>query len=400
MTLTPHVRKNPSFSLLFIAVTFTLFCLPAAMRAQTLPEMKAQVKALVDQQKFTEALPLLEKLAQAEPNSADTHFYLGFALIGQAKNTVDRAERKALMIRARAAFAKSVTLGNDTQMAKAMAESIPADGSEPEGYSANPEANAQMEKAEAAFTTGKMDDALAAYQAAYKLDPTLYYAALFAGDVYKVKTQYADAEIWYQKAITINPFIETAYRYSATPLMLQKKFDLARDRYVEAYIVEPYSRLALSGLLQWGQVTQTELAHPRIDVPEIKQDAAGKSTSSVNINPLADDGSMAWMSYVVTRTGWRDGFAAKNPGKTYRHSLAEEAAALRSVVKAAKDLKAKNPNTQIETLAKLDKDGVLEAFILLAIPDEGIAEDHAVYLRQHRDKLRLYVTKYIIGGGK
>jgi tetratricopeptide (TPR) repeat protein len=212
--------------------------------------------------------------------------------------------------------------------------------------------------------------------------------------------KYDEAEVWYQKAIAIDPFIETGYRYSATPLMKQKKYDLARDRYVEAYIVEPYSRLALSGLLQWGEATQTRLAHPSVEVPEMKVDAAGKYTSSVTINPLSDDGSMAWMAYVATRTGWRDGFAAKNPGTPYRHTLAEEAAALRSVIKAAKDLKVKTPDPQIVTLTKLDQDGVLEAFILLAIPDQGIAQDHAAYLRQNRDKLRLYVTKYIIGGGK
>lgn len=111
---------------------------------------------------------------------------------------------------------------------------------------------------------------------------------------------------------------------------------------------------------------------------------------------------MAWASYVMTRETWRKTkFAKIFPGeKTYRHSLAEEADALREVVKLANSLKAKNPNEQILTLAKLDQDGVLEAFILMAMPTRGIAEDHPVYLRANRAKLRLYVTKYVITGGK
>ena len=65
----------------------------------------------------------------------------------------------------------------------------------------------------------------------------------------------------------------------------------------------------------------------------------------------------------------------------------------------ANDLKGKSKTTnpQFETLAKLDKEGLLEAFILMAMPDEGIAQDHPAYLKQNRDKLRQYVIKYVIG---
>ena len=404
MNRTPHVTKNPKIIIIAIAFALTFITLPASLQAQGLDELKAQAKVLYDAQKFTEALPILEKIAAAEPNDATTQYYLGFSLIGQALNTPNPAARKALRIRARNAFIKSLDLGlsgdSTVALVKGLAQGIPPDGSDAAGYSDIKEANEWMEKGEAAFSTGRMDDALAAYQAALKADPRLYHAALYCGDVSLQKAKYDDAEVWYQKAIKIDPYIETAYRYSATPFMRQKKYDLARDRYVEAYITAPYNRLALSGILQWGEATQTRLGHPKIDVPEIKVDAAGKSTSSVNINPLSDDGSMAWMSYVVTRSGWRDGFAAKNPGVPYRHTLAEEAAALRSVIKAAKDLKPKSLDPQIATLTKLDQDGVLEAFILLAVPDDGIAQDHAAYLRENRDKLRLYVVKYIIGGGK
>lgn len=54
-------------------------------------------------------------------------------------------------------------------------------------------------------------------------------------------------------------------------------------------------------------------------------------------------------------------------------------------------------NPQLATLMKLDEEGLLEAYILLAIPDEGIAQNHAAYLAKNRDKLRQYVAKYVIG---
>jgi hypothetical protein len=53
-------------------------------------------------------------------------------------------------------------------------------------------------------------------------------------------------------------------------------------------------------------------------------------------------------------------------------------------------------NAQIETLANMDQDGVIEAYILLARPDEFIAQEHRKYMLGHRDKLKLYVLKYIV----
>lgn len=397
-----HTRTGPYYLFLMAVFAITLTILPATLYAQTLPELKAQLKALVDAQKFTDALPIAEKIAAAEPNDALTQFYLGFSLIGQGANTPDADARRALRIRAREAFIKSVKLGNDTQFAKGMAEGIPADGSDPTGYSDNADANEQMTKGEAAFSSGKLQDALKFYQEALRLDPRIYYAALYSGDVYMHLEKYADAEIWFQKAIMIDPYTETAYRYSATPLMKQQKYDIARDRYIEAFIVEPYNRLALSGILGWGQITNTPLSHPRIDLPEFTVDESGKSKSTLNVDPTADDGSIAWAAYIATRSIWRSElFAKRYPAETtYRHTLEEEADALRSVVKAARETKPKNLNPQIATLAKLDDDGFLEAFILMAIPDKGIAMDHYSYLRKNRDKLRQYVAKYVVGAGR
>jgi hypothetical protein len=68
---------------------------------------------------------------------------------------------------------------------------------------------------------------------------------------------------------------------------------------------------------------------------------------------------------------------------------------------ATSDKKVKNLNPSLAKLKKLDDEGLLESYILLARPDQGIAQDYPAYRDQHRDKLRKYVVDYVLtGGGK
>ena len=64
--------------------------------------------------------------------------------------------------------------------------------------------------------------------------------------------------------------------------MKQKKYDLARDRYVEAIITEPYSQLS-QGNQQWAQATGAKLGHPEVDIPEVTFGADGKAVPKVSI---------------------------------------------------------------------------------------------------------------------
>ena len=161
-----------------------------------------------------------------------------------------------------------------------------------------------------------------------------------------------------------------------------------------------------AGLLQWAQVTGVTLAHPSIDIPSnVTFDDKGDSKINIDANTLLggkDDGSFAWVSYGAIRSTWRrELFANKFPTeRTYRHSLAEEADALRSVIKlATADAKVKTLNPSLRKLKQLDDEGLLEAYILLAHADEGIASDHPAYLKVSRDKLRRYMVEYVVTGG-
>lgn len=367
--------------------------------------IEIEVIELMKQQKYTQALPLLEKLVVARPDNAQAQFYLGFALIAQADNTPDAAARRALRSRARNAFLKSKELGIQEPVVDALIQSTAADGPNGPRFSENAQADKLMTEAEALFGRGKLDEALKNYQRALELDPKLYEAALFVGDVHTQRGDFAQAETWYQKAIVIDPTRETAYRYSATPLMRQGKHALARDRYIEAYISEPYNKFSAAGLTQWAQATNTSLAHPQIDVTAgVTIDDNGDAKINLAPDPKKDQ-TAASIAYVGTRMAWRkEKFRQTFPAeKIYRHSLAEEADALRSVLKIVAAANGNSSESKLTpaliALKKLDDENLLEAYILLARADRGIAQDHAAYLKQHRDRLRRYVVEYVVPAG-
>lgn len=395
-----------------VRIPVLLFCLlgfygrpVAAQTGATLAAMKQSADDLFRQLKYTEALPLLENIVAADPGDAEMRFHLGFALIAQGSNTKDAVQRKALRVRARTAFVKAKELGVKEPVVDALIASLPPDGSDAAVFSPNIEANALMTEAEALFGQGKLDASLLNYQKALELDPKLYHAALFAADTFIQKGDFAQGEAWYQRAIMIDPTRETAYRYSATPFMRQSRFDAARDRYVEAFITEPYNQYTLSGLLQWAQATNTNLAHPKIDLPtDVTFDEQG--SAKVNLDPRVlgdkDTGAAAWVAYGLARSKWKQGQFARTFSKetAYRHSLPEEAEGLRSVLAlATSDPAVKKLSPALTKLKKLNDEGLLEAYLLMAMADRGLAQDHPAYLMENRDKLRRYMMEYVLKGG-
>src|ERR1051325_4019794 len=141
-----------------------------AQAGENVAELEGKVAGLLREQKYTEALPLLEKLVVAEPNKAEIHFYLGFALVAQANNTKDAATKRALSLRARSSFIRAKELGITEPVVDALIQSIPPEGSEGQKFSNNPQANELMTDAEGFFSSGKLDEALANYQKALQLD--------------------------------------------------------------------------------------------------------------------------------------------------------------------------------------------------------------------------------------
>src|SRR5215204_2638769 len=145
-------QRHGAHRVLIFTLILLVLSLPAYAQGggEDLGAIKQKAAELLKQTKYTEALPLLEKIAAAEPDDAQTQFFLGFALIGQANNTKEPATRKALRVRARAVFVKAKALGVTEPVVDALIQSIPPDGSEGGGFSENAEANKLMAEAEAA----------------------------------------------------------------------------------------------------------------------------------------------------------------------------------------------------------------------------------------------------------
>jgi len=263
-----------------------------------------------------------------------------------------------------------------------------------------------MKKGEASFAQAHFDTSVKADQRPLKIDPRLYEAALFIGDVYFKTNRQADAGRWFARAVLINPDRETAYRYWGDSLMKQNKSAEARDKFIEAFIAEPYNRLARAGLVQWAQVNGIRLAHPEINIP-VGVSSQGNQTD-LTVDPSRvnqSDGTSAWVVYGAARATWKNQkFSQTFPNEhIYRHSLAEEAEALRAVLDTVNAQTREHRITQLDpslaTLVKLNQEGLLEAYILLGRADQGIAQDYASYRRAHIDLLRRYVSQYVMTGG-
>jgi tetratricopeptide (TPR) repeat protein len=270
-------------------------------------------------------------------------------------------------------------------------------------FSKNTDADALMKEGEAYFAAEDWDKAQAAYESAFKLDPKLYEAPLFIGDVYFHKQEMVKAGEWYARAITVDPDRETAYRYWSDAYLRTGKMTEARDKAVEAIVAEPYNRMSYRGLIQWADKNNVKLSHPKIEVPaDISSSKPGQVNITLDPKLLEgkEDGSTAWVVYSITRANWRAKKFAKTFRKetTYRHTLAEEAEALRMVVKSVKaDKSIKQLEPSLAALLKLEQEGLLEAYILLARADDGIAKDYEQYRKKNRRKLVAYITQVMAG---
>jgi len=416
---TSRGRRVAAFLLLLCA----LCAAPAGAfaRAAQQDEERRRAFELFAGQEYFEALPLLEKLAARDPSDGDVLARLGFALFARSITETDAARRQSLRTRARAALARARELGFDGGINKDLVDQLLAavnpDGTDAPAaaskFSADAEADAAMRAGEDAFVRGNSEAALAAYERALRLDPQLYEAPLFAGDVLLRRGDFEKAGEWYARAIRLNPDREQAYRYWGNVLMRQARLDEARDKYVEAIVAEPYNPYVWEqGLLRWAQAKGVRLGHPEVE-PQSGVTPSGDNTLTLNIDPksLSDkgDGGAAWMWYGLTRAAWAangyERFKKEYPAeKEYRHSLREEADALRAVAEAAKGRpkagEAKRLAPDLERLVKLHDEGLLEAFVLFARVRRvnSVAADYLAYRRQHRERLRRYLVEYVASG--
>ena len=401
-------RKIISASIIFLTLIISTATLSAQQTDNYTSERERAVQ-LVNEEKYTEALPLLEKLAADK--RADKDVFLGIGLSAwQLQNSIkDKAEWKKMRLKARAAFLKAKELGISIPEIDLMLASIKSDGGD-KNQSDNQQSQAAQEEAFKAFAAGDFKKAAASYEKAALLDPTHYEAALYTGNSYYALKNYDKAGIWFAKAIALDPNREIAHRYWADGLAVSGNKKGAVDKYLDAVVAEPYSSSAWRGLIQYSQTNDIKLSHPKIEIPvDFSASGDGNTKITLGMGDKNDDGSFAWTTYGLLRAAWQTGkdgklskeFVKAYPNeKVYRHSLAEETDALHSVLTVLKEGKnVKKLTPALAALKKLDDEGLLESYILVARADAGIREDYAAYRENNREKLKRYLSEYVMKNG-
>src|SRR6476469_2222079 len=255
MTKTP--TNNLAFVAFVLALLITVQGVQLSAEAQT-PEDQANRERAIQlylQNKFTEAIPLLEKLVKVYPNDAVIWEELGWATFVVSESLTDEQKRTSGRDHARAALLRAQELGDHSNLLRAGLEALSAPAALSATFSANKDANAAMLEGEAAHVRGDFDKAIAAYERALKLDPTLYLAALWIGDMYFKKgyqetdTNVRDGSLnkageWFARAIAINENLETAHRYWGDALVLQGRSKEAMAKFIDGIIAEPGNRNA------------------------------------------------------------------------------------------------------------------------------------------------------------
>ena len=375
---------------------------------------REQALWLFDQDRRLEALPLLEELAQKNPNDEDVAVTLAASLITHAATLTDKQAAASERLRAKSLLEKS---GSNNTLAKNLLQVL---NEMPDGvatqFSENPVVEQAMLAGEAAFSRRDYDEAIKNYSRAMELEPGNYAAALFIGNTFFRKHDFAKAAEWYEKAIQLDPNIETAYRYYADMVGSRGDMAKARSMLIHAAVAEPYNRMVWRDLLTWAALNDTRIdfkyagvqADPTpLQPPDSKSPGKSESLFEVKLFPQRPkDLSDAWRAYQSVRTDWKKGGKFKQYfplEEDYRHSLAEETEALTAEIRVLEKLKGDIETAELVMedqslllLLKLHQAGVLEPYVLFRLGDEGIARDYAAYRLKNRARLEEYMDKFVV----
>jgi tetratricopeptide (TPR) repeat protein len=255
---------------------------------------------------------------------------------------------------------------------------------------ANPKPNPAFQQAETAYAAGDLHAALRLYNQAAATDPNFYEAPLDAGNSAYKLGDYTQAITDFQRAIAIDPVRETAYRFLGQTLLRTGQPGPAEDQFLNAIVAEPYAKAPRIALKQWADATHSRLIDLPIRLPT--------PNAPLTPGPI----SAIWKPYLnSTRTWSQPGLAgAKAPPP--RHTLAEETTALRAVLARIDALEKANQITEsqldptLRSLRLLDKDGMLESWLLLDHWDQGLAQDYPAYRPGRHDLLIAYMKKYVV----
>jgi hypothetical protein len=174
----------------------------------------------------------------------------------------------------------------------------------------------------------------------------------------------------------------------------------ARTKAIQAVVAKPYNPVTWRYLEQWANMNYVKFRRVHVNVPKVPEGRGSKT--EVRINVQADAIGTAWLYYSLSRLLWRgDKFKQQYPHEEdYRHSLAEETDALRAAVEAWSNAtdgnRSARPDSNLALLLKISQADMIECYVLLSAPDEGIVKDYAEYREKNRLKLEQYLSQFVV----
>ena len=357
---------------------------------------------LFAQGKRLEALPLLEDLIRTNPRDDEMLVALAASLVDHAATVPDEEAAGKERFRARELLDKAWNLGNTTPLAMNLLQllrQLPASGAIK--FSENPQVEQAIHAGEAAFSARDFDSALKHYARALEMDPANYSAALFTGNTYDRKNDFAKAGVWYDRAARLAPNVESAFRYYADMLAREGNMRKARAMLIHAAVAEPYNRIVWRELHAWATLNNTQINEVYIGLPAEQkvQNPSSADLQSAEVSSVAQ-------AYRDGKANWQAGSEFKKhfPGeKEYRHSLPEEAEALTAAAVVLEKLNAEKKiaelvmtDQSLGLLLKLHQARLIEAYVLFSLGDTGIARDYAAYRDKNRERLEEYMDKFVV----
>jgi tetratricopeptide (TPR) repeat protein len=397
------MRSHEPRKLFLLPLVLLFVCSPLAAQTNADASDRAsreRAMALFSEGKRLDALPLLEDLAQKNPQDSDVLVALAASLVEQAATLSDSNAAAKERFRARDLLQRAWGLGNASPLAenlRQLLEELPASGAIK--FSDNPVVEQATNAGEAAFARRDFDEALKDYAKALEIEPTNYSAVLFTANSYDRMSEFAKAADWYERGIQLDPNIETAYRYYADMLAKQGDMAKARSMLIHAAVAEPYNKIVWREIRAWATINHTAFNIVFVAIPLPQKAAADASKQPAELLP-------AWRTYYSAKEDWKKAgrFQKQFPQEAeYRHSLAEESEALAAAARVLDKLNhdpkssehiAGNPSASL--LLKLRDAGFLDAYVLFSLGDDEIAKDYVAYRAANRDKLEAYMDRFVM----
>jgi tetratricopeptide (TPR) repeat protein len=280
------------------------------------PERKAAFE-FYKEGKMVQAMPLLEKLAAKYPKDPAVWEAWGVSELGYSQTLTDPESRRKERVSARATLLKAKEFGDNSNLLQTLLGMLPEDGGSA-AFSSRAEVNEIMQTAEADFSRGDLDKARDGYIHASLLDPNLYEAPLFTGDVIYKQHKSDSAGEWFARAIQVDPNRETAYRYWGDALVSLGDMKGAREKFIQAVVADPYGRNSWMGLKQWADHVKVTLNWVRL---QDKSAVTQKDDTHINITldsgvAKGDPSGAGWAVYAMSRAAWRgDKFKKEFPNE-------------------------------------------------------------------------------------